>query len=128
GVRVVAFVDRSVKEDEHLPVYTLEGIPKAIISEDIIVIVCLSNGMYHGEVAKNLAELGFENICFLPLETQSPVSSEMTLAYNDLLESEYPLPLRFPTYSALSARKLLPEESVIFSTPDDFTVWVHHSL
>ena len=65
---VVAMVDRNSRNLSGFKVPILQPDENSLknVSRKTVVIVCVHNGAWHNEIAKKMAQIGFEQILFLP--------------------------------------------------------------
>jgi len=126
----VGFIDQVVTNDELLPVYTLTTIPEAFVNEKTIVFICLANGMSHQNVALTLHEIGFNNICYLPLSL--PVGSiktrKMIESYGQVLGMDTADFGELPTFKSLNSVYVSSEDSVISCSDKVILAWVPYNL
>ena len=92
GICVIAFLDKKEKDMiMGVPVLSLrKGDLETVKKDEIVVVICLSDGMLHHEVAEEIYMYGFKKIVFLPLEYQlnSIEKKVLTNRYNRALIGE----------------------------------------
>ena len=130
GYSPVGFVDRSVSSDDQLPVYGLSDIPRLLVNDDTVVIVTLSNGMIHEEIARSLHEIGFNNICYIPytVSCDAAATGLMIERYSQIVDIGVANIGEMPAYDALNSTALSCEASVIRRIGDVMAVWVPYNL
>lgn len=91
-VCVIAFLDKNENGTVMgVPVLSLDKADLTLEKKkEVVVVICLSDGMLHREVAETVYSYGFEKILFLPMEYQiSSVEKKiLTNRYNRLLAGE----------------------------------------
>lgn len=73
---------------EGIHTYILGSEPQEINKDEIVVIICLANGLIHKDVADNLYKAGYQYIVFLPMQhcISDKERVELTHQYNDFLQ------------------------------------------
>lgn len=105
GYQVVGLIDQNAEKLLSfcsIPVLTIKGFSKKLLDKkEIVVIVCLNNGMQHEKVASSLAAYGYDKILYIPMNEKSGYSylSKMQRAYSAFLDGRFALLDKIPVYS-----------------------------
>ncbi len=130
AVRVIAFLDKNEKGIVMgIPVLPLDTVDlTSETKKEAVVVICLSDGMLHREVAETVYSYGFEKILFLPIEYQINSAEKITLTnrYNRLLMGEdvYEEIKKYEIY-----RKQRWEDGAAIRNEEEYTVaWIGQEI
>ena len=104
GYHVIGFIDKEADPSKNLfnlPVYLPQDVTLSISSrEDIIIIICIHNALWHQDIALFLNGLGYENILFLPIGERYDSAKRMELdcGYKFFADQNYEKINILPTY------------------------------
>lgn len=133
GYHVIGFIDKEAdpsKDLFNLPVYLPQDVTLSISSrEDIIIIICIHNALWHQDIALFLNGLGYENILFLPIGERYDSNKRMELdcGYKFFADQNYEKINILPTYSTLINTDLSIQDAIIEENSKFVTVWMELS-
>lgn len=93
GYSVVAIIDKKydklIEDDTGLKFLNLELLET--IDSSSIIIICLSNGLMHEELLKDLMKKGFENIIYLPMCMNRPIfeQNKIRIAFRNIMANRF---------------------------------------
>ena len=128
GYFVKGYFDKNLKVKANLPVFDYRQEIKEIDKNRVVVIISLSNGMLHNEIADILYKKGYHQICFLPLTSSSEICLKMVKKYNYIIEGIDEGFKEIPRYDAILRNEYVCEDSIIRRDKEKLTVWVNHNI
>lgn len=131
GYDVVAFMDKNADvfgEISGVPVYVPQT--EVLDKENVIVIVCVHNGLWHVEIAATLYEMGYDKILFIPLNSQFNyhAKEKMQLIYTSFDYQEYDKLVNIPQYNELICNDPDISNSVIYMNDRVVVAWISVNL
>lgn len=130
GYHVIGFLDKEAglsKTVFDLPVCSPQSASSVFsVQEDIVIIICVHNALWHQDIALLLNEFGYENILFLPIGERYVPSKCMQLddGYKHFADQNYREISELPTYSTLTDVNLSVNDAIIEENGEFVTVWM----
>ena len=91
---------RNLKNDFPCKVYQKEEVSWLEI-ENVLIVICLQNGLKHDEIAETLYSLGQNQLLFLPTKSDYYLQAEMQECYHKFLERVMTKDIKIPHYSEM---------------------------
>lgn len=131
GYNIVAFMDKNAEVFGgimNIPVYTPQN--EFLQKLDVIIIVCVHNGLWHIEIASLLHKLGYDKILFIPLNSEFnfQVKEQMQLAYSNFDYQEYDKLVDIPQYSELIYSNPNVNSAIIYQNNRVVVTWISVNL
>lgn len=130
GFHVIGYIDKYVKgieENSERPIYQLNELGSQVgLAENKVVIICLHNALWHGEVAADLFHKGYDNIIFLPIgrNYEKDLACNLGKIYDSVHDGSYFNLEKIPKYSALLHTVSSCNDAVEMITEKTVTVWM----
>lgn len=112
---------RNLKNDFPCKVYQKEEVSWLEI-ENVLIVICLQNGLKHDEIAETLYSLGQNQLLFLPTKSDYYLQAEMQECYHKFLERVMTKDIKIPHYSEMIEGKYL--SNILQDDKDMLTCWV----
>ncbi len=131
GYEVIGFFDNNaekIKEAIGLPVYM--PCDDAFNRQEIVIIICVHNGLWHVEIAENLFDSGYNKILFIPLNSRYnfKAKEKMQLNYTRFEYEEYEKICEIPTYEELVNNEPNISNAVIYRNDKFVVAWISVNL
>lgn len=135
GYCVVAAIDKNQCGRQAINgifTYKIEEFPKAFKQmNELVVVICLADGLAHRDVADILYQMGFQYIIFLPLDYCINDSEKIQLMriYNKVLEGiNDHAKVIIKNYSNFYLKDIGVSNSILLTTKGHYTVWLGMEL
>lgn len=124
GFSKVSIIDREQKDVQDIKCYSFSNYLETVCEADDVVIICLTDGEKHYDVAKTLYDYGIENILYIPIVSAIDMWNTNILRdkYNNFFFGYYDVLNNIPRFDPMISKyKIIKKypEGIVFWCPCD---------